>query len=135
VNAGKVAGMLLPRGAVLSRRRGRRVGGAFTRWSVYRNPDDPIYGGRLTVLMDELCASATEMVLGALKAAGRAKLRGRRSARSTGNPRQFVSPGGVRFTCSSWEETTPEGEPIERHGVTTKAWRRRGVAEVDRRHG
>ncbi len=121
-NGGKVVGMLVPRGAVLSRRRGRRVGGSFGPWSVYRNPDDPIYDGPLTVLMDELCASTTEGVLGALKAAGRAKLRGRRSAGCTGNPREFVSPGGVRFTCSSWEETTPEGEPIEGHGVTTRRW-------------
>lgn len=122
VSGFKVAGMLLPRGAPLSRRRGRRVGGSLAPWSVYRNPDEPIYGGRLVVLMDELCASTAEMVLGALKASDRAKLRGRRSAGSSGNPRQFVSGGGVRFTCSSWEETTPEGESIEGHGVTTRRW-------------
>jgi C-terminal processing protease CtpA/Prc len=88
---------------------------------VYRNPDRPIYDGPLTVLMDELCASATEGVIGALKSAGRAKLVGRRSAGSTGNPRHFVSPGGVRFTCSSWEETTPDGEAIEGRGISTRA--------------
>jgi hypothetical protein len=117
----KVAGMFLPRGAPLARRRLRRVGGSFTAWAIHRNPDRPVYRGPLTALMDELCASSTETVLGALKAAGRARLIGRRSAGSSGNPRLFLSPGGVRFTCSSWEETTPSGEPIEGHGISPRA--------------
>ena len=117
-----LAGVFLRRGAPLSRRRGRRVGGGFTRWTLYRNPDDPVYVGPLRVLMDELCASSTEGLLGSLKAAGRAHLVGRRSAGATGNPRLFVSPGGVRFICSSWEETTPASEPIEGRGISTKPW-------------
>ncbi len=120
VTGRKVAGMLLPRGTPLSRHRGRRVGGSFTPWVVCHNEDDPVYLGPLTVMMNELCASATEGVLGALKAAGRAKLVGRRSAGSSGDHRTFLSPGGIRFTCSSWEETTPAGEPIEGHGITTR---------------
>jgi hypothetical protein len=116
----KVAGMFLARGTPLARRRLRRVGGSFTPWVIHRNPDRPVYNGPLTVLMDELCASSTETVLGALKAAGRARLVGRRSAGSSGNPRLFLSPGGARFTCSSWEETTPSGEPIEGHGISPR---------------
>ena len=122
VNASKVAGMLLPEGTPLSRRRGRRVGGGFTRWTVCRSRELQVYGGPLVVLMDEFCGSATEGVIGALKSAGRARLVGRRTGGSSGNPRRYVSPGGVMFTCSSWEETTPEGEPIEGHGITTRKW-------------
>jgi C-terminal processing protease CtpA/Prc len=72
--------------------------------------------------MDEFCGSATEAVIGALKAAGRARLVGRRTGGASGNPRTYLSAGGVRFTCSSWEETTPAGEPIEGRGITTRKW-------------
>jgi hypothetical protein len=122
VNALRLAGMLLPEGTPLSRRRGRRVGGGFAPWSAYRNGEPQVYAGPLVVLMDEFCGSATEAVIGALKAAGRARLVGRRTGGASGNPRTYLSAGGVRFTCSSWEETTPAGEPIEGRGITTRKW-------------
>jgi C-terminal processing protease CtpA/Prc len=98
---GDIAGLLLPKGAVTSRHRGRRAGGGFTPWCVLRNEHKPIYMGPLTVRMDKLCGSATEGLIGALKAAGRAKLVGRRSGGGTGFPRIYLSAGGVSFTCSS----------------------------------
>jgi len=122
-NMSKLRGMLLPKGAAVSRTRLRIPGGAFTPWSIDRESDEPIYTGPITVLMDEYCASSTEGLIGALKANRRAKLLGRRSAGSTGAPRSFTTAEGVSFSCSSFEETTPEGEPIEGHGVTTKVWR------------
>ncbi len=120
----QVVSMLLPRGSGLYRARVRRVGGGFGRWVVERSTDEPVFLGPVTVLMDELCASATEGFIGALKSAGRARLVGRRTAGSSGLARVFLSRAGVRFSCSSWQETTPEGEPIEGRGVTTRPWKR-----------
>jgi hypothetical protein len=113
----RVAEMLLKPGAPLARRRSRRVGGHYTRWTVLRSDSHPVYLGPLTALMDEFCASSCEMLLGALKANGRGMLVGRRSAGSTGNPRKYVTERGVEFLCSSWEETTPNGETIEGVGI------------------
>ena len=120
-----LAEMLLPAGTPLARRRMRRTGGTFTPWAVKVSESDPLYLGPLAVLMDSMSASATEGLIGALKAAGRARLLGCRSAGASGNPRVFCSPGGIRFSCSSWEETTPEGEPVERCGITTRPWAHR----------
>ena len=120
--ARELASMLLPEGTALSRVRGRHVGGGFTPWVTLRTTTPPVYAGPVTVLMDELCGSSTECLLGALKAAGRARLVGRRSGGSSGNARTYQTAGGVNFLCSSWEELTPEGEPIEGRGITTQPW-------------
>jgi len=127
----EVAGLFLPAGTPLSRRRGRRVGGGFSRWTILRTTGRQAFGGSLTVLMDEGCASTTESLLGALRAANRAALAGRRSAGSTGNPRTYLFPDEVRFTCSSWEETAPDGRPIEGQGIATN----RALQACGRRSG
>lgn len=112
--------MLLPPGAVISRRRGRVVGEGFTRWTCYRSKGKPRFAGPLRVRMDALCASTTEMVLAALQSSGRAVLTGACSAGASGNPRTYCSAGGVLFTGSSWQETLADGTPIEGRGIASR---------------
>lgn len=116
----KLLGMLLPKDSPVYRARTRLTGGSFTPWTVYHNPDEPIYDGTLRVLMDEYSASASENFIGAIKSTKRGKLIGRRTAGSTGNPNTFLSLNGVHFICSSWEHTLLNGEPIQGHGITTR---------------
>ncbi|WP_233544122.1 S41 family peptidase [Salinisphaera sp. Q1T1-3] len=80
-------------------------------------PDQPIYYGRLIVLIDRHCASACEDLLMPLKTSDRATLIGETSYGSTGQPYIKDYNNGMGFRVGAKREFFGNGQPFEGVGI------------------
>jgi len=69
--------------------------------------------GRLIVLIDGGCASASEYFVLPFKVSGRATIVGERTAGSTGQPYLYVFPNGISFRVSAKRVSFPDGSRFE----------------------
>ena len=80
-------------------------------------PRGEIYPGKLVVLTDYPVMSSAEWLVGSLVDSGRAIAVGRTTGGATGNPIQFLLPGGVvRYSTASFYR--PDGRIVEGQGYT-----------------
>jgi len=91
----------------------------FSEWHVLLGvPGAGRFAGRVLVLMDDRCFSATDIFLGALKGRPGVTLVGRPSGGGSGCAREFTLPrSGLRVRCASMASFTPEGRLYDRHGI------------------
>jgi Peptidase family S41 len=93
----------------------------FSDWhyALVRSSDAPFsYSGRIAVLMDVRCASATDIFLGAFKGWRNTTLVGTNSTGSSGRPRLVnLERSGVRLRMSSMASFRPDGFLYERLGI------------------
>jgi carboxyl-terminal processing protease len=82
-----------------------------------RKPENPIYNGKLIILIDDFCASACEDFVIPFKSNGRAKLIGRPTEGSTGQPYMYDFGNGISFRISSKRIYFPDGSQFEGVGV------------------
>ena len=76
------------------------------------------YKGRVVVLMDDRCFSATDIFLGALKGLPNVTLVGRASGGGSGFKQAFVLPhSGIEVRCASMASFTPAGLLYDRRGI------------------
>lgn len=80
-------------------------------------PKNPIYRGRLIVLIDRHCASACEDLLMPLKTGHRATLIGQTSYGSTGQPYVKNYANGMSFRVSAKRESFGDGRVFEGVGI------------------
>ena len=82
-----------------------------------REPENPIYDGKLVILIDDFCASACEDFVIPFKSNGRATLIGRPTEGSTGQPFLYDFGNGISFRVGSKRVSFPDGSPFEGVGV------------------
>jgi len=76
------------------------------------------YEGRVVVLMDDRCFSATDIFLGALKGLPNVTLVGRASGGGSGFKQAFTLPrSGIEVRCASMASFTPQGFLYDLHGI------------------
>lgn len=76
------------------------------------------YGGKVVVLMDDRCFSATDIFLGALKGLPNVTLVGRPSGGGSGFAQRFTLPrSGIEVRCASMASFTREGRLYDLHGI------------------
>jgi C-terminal processing protease CtpA/Prc len=76
------------------------------------------YAGKVAVLMDDRCFSATDIFLGALKGLPNVTLVGRPSGGGSGFAQRFTLPrSGITVRCASMASFTPWGELYDLHGI------------------
>ncbi|MFI5402368.1 MAG: S41 family peptidase [Planctomycetota bacterium] len=76
------------------------------------------YAGRILVLMDDRCFSATDIFLGALKGLPNVTLVGRASGGGSGFKQSFTLPrSGIEVRCASMASFTPAGQLYDRRGI------------------
>jgi carboxyl-terminal processing protease len=80
-------------------------------------PQQPVFTGRLAVLIDGGCASACEDFVMPLKTGHRAVLVGSTTYGSTGQPYMFDFGNGMSFRVSTKRTSFPDGSPFEGVGV------------------
>jgi carboxyl-terminal processing protease len=81
-------------------------------------PQQPVYTGRLAVLIDDGCASACEDFVMPLKVGRRAVLVGSTTFGSTGQPYMYDFGDRMSFRVSTKRTSFPDGSPFEGVGVT-----------------
>lgn len=81
-------------------------------------PQQPIYTGRLAVLIDGRCASACEDFVLPLKMGHRGVLVGAPTLGSTGQPYMYDFGAGMSFRVSTKREYFPDGSTFEGVGIT-----------------
>jgi len=82
-----------------------------------RKPDNPIYDGKVIILIDDFCASACEDFVIPFKSNGRATLIGRPTEGSTGQPYMYDFGNGISFRVSSKRVSFADGSLFEGVGV------------------
>jgi carboxyl-terminal processing protease len=82
-----------------------------------RKPENAIYDGKLIILIDDFCASACEDFVLPFKSSGRAKLVGRPTEGSTGQPYMYDFGNGISFRVSTKRTYFPDGSQFEGVGV------------------
>ncbi len=76
------------------------------------------YQGKVLVLMDDRCFSATDIFLGALKGLPNVTLVGRASGGGSGFKQPFTLPkSGIEVECASMASFTPAGLLYDRRGI------------------
>ncbi len=76
------------------------------------------YAGKVVVLMDDRCFSATDIFLGALKGLPRVTLVGRASGGGSGFAQRFTLPrSGIEIRCASMASFTPDGRLYDLSGI------------------
>jgi hypothetical protein len=76
------------------------------------------YAGKVIVLMDDRCFSATDIFLGALKGVPNVTLVGRASGGGSGFAQPFTLPrSGIEVRCASMASFTPSGLLYDRRGI------------------
>jgi len=76
------------------------------------------YAGKVVVLMDDRCFSATDIFLGALKGLPNVTLLGRPSGGGSGFAQRFTLPrSGIEVRCASMASFTPEGRLYDLKGI------------------
>lgn len=76
------------------------------------------YAGKVVVLMDDRCFSATDIFLGALKGLPNVTLVGRPSGGGSGFKQAFTLPrSGIEVRCASMASFTPAGLLYDRRGI------------------
>lgn len=96
---------------------------ATTGWGPVRNrwarpnEDARRYAGRIFVLQGSACLSSNEAFLLAMRRAPRATSLGERTGGSSGNPRSYDLPNGVKAALPGWQSMTPDGEGFEGVGL------------------
>lgn len=81
-------------------------------------PHEPVFTGRLVVLIDGGCASACEDFVMPLKTGRRAVLVGSTTFGSTGQPYMYDFGDGMTFRVSTKRTSFPDGSPFEGVGVS-----------------
>ncbi len=107
-----VAGLFLPRGRLITRVEDPRgVGRDFSATG------EPLYSGRMVVLVDRFTTAAAEMVAASVQDNGRASLVGERTmGKGSTDQVSFLSPG-VAVRLSSLRFLSPEGRSWEGRGI------------------
>lgn len=85
--------------------------------AAYNAPGHPIFSGRLLLLTDRGCFSATEDFLVPFKDNGRAVLVGETTGGSSGQPASYDFGNGMSFRVSTKREYMPDGSPFEGIGI------------------
>ncbi len=80
-------------------------------------PAEHRYDKPIVVLLGPGCVSSGEGLAMMLRTLPHARLFGRNTRGSSGNPQPTPLPNGVTLLCSSWRTRLPAGSPIERVGV------------------
>ncbi len=75
------------------------------------------FGGKVAVLMGNMCFSSNESFLLMMRHGARARLFGERSFGSSGNPLPHDLGNGVTVLVPSWQAADPDGKLIEGTGV------------------
>ena len=88
-----------------------------TKNSPLRQPQNPVFTNELIVLIDEGCASACEDFVMPLGFHGRARLIGRRTGGSSGQPYIFDFGNGMEFFIGSKRQYFPDGSAYEGVGI------------------
>jgi hypothetical protein len=91
----------------------------FSDWHVLLlSGGDERYSGKVVVLMDDRCFSATDIFLGALKGLPNVTLLGRASGGGSGFAQRFTLPNsGIEVRCASMASFTPDGKLYDRRGI------------------
>lgn len=80
-------------------------------------PEAERFAGKVAVLQGQGCMSSNEAFLLMMAQSPRATRIGQTSYGSSGNPKPIELPNQVTVFLPTWEEFTPDGKPIEGHGV------------------
>jgi C-terminal processing protease CtpA/Prc len=93
----------------------------FSEWHVLMLPEGAPgdrYGGKVVILMDDRCFSATDIFLGALKGLPNVTLMGRASGGGSGFAQPFTLPrSGITVRCASMASFTPWGALYDLRGI------------------
>jgi C-terminal processing protease CtpA/Prc len=92
--------------------------GAF-RWGapIELTPQQPHYGGKVVILVDEVSQSSAEYTSMAFRASPRATVVGSTTAGADGNVSQLPLPGGLRSMISGIGVFYPDKRPTQRVGI------------------
>jgi carboxyl-terminal processing protease len=82
-----------------------------------KQPENPIYKGRIFILQDRACASACEDFVMPLKTSGRATVFGERTYGSSGQPYMHDFGNGMSFRVSTKRMYFPDGTEFEGVGI------------------
>jgi carboxyl-terminal processing protease len=80
-------------------------------------PGEPVYTGRLVILVDDGCASACEDFVLPFASSGRATLLGEATQGSTGQPYMWDFGNGMSFRVSAKRVVMPDGSRFEGVGI------------------
>jgi hypothetical protein len=94
------------------------------------NKDNPIYHGKIAVLMGRANMSSCEAFLLMMKQVPNCKLIGDRSYGSSGNPKPFDLDNGVTVWLPSWKALRPDGTCFEGKGIKPDVFVRVSGAQV-----
>ena len=83
-----------------------------------RQPEKPLYTGKVLILTDSECASACEDFVAPFKVSGRGRILGQATTGSTGQPFFFDFGNGMTFRVSAKRVFFPDGSQFEGVGVT-----------------
>ncbi|HKQ50756.1 MAG TPA: S41 family peptidase, partial [Pyrinomonadaceae bacterium] len=83
-----------------------------------KQPEKPLYKGKVLILTDNECASACEDFVIPFKVSGRGRILGQATTGSTGQPFFFDFGNGMTFRVSAKRVFFPDGSQFEGVGVT-----------------
>lgn len=95
-----------------------------------RRPVNPLYHGRVLILIDGECASACEDFVSPFKVSGRGQLIGEATLGSTGQPFMYTFANGMNFRISTKRTSFPDGAQFEGVGVTPDLALRPTITEL-----
>jgi len=85
--------------------------------SVVKQPQEPVFTGKLYILVDGACASACEDFVAPFKDNHRATIVGESTMGSSGQPYYYDFGNGMSFRISTKREYFPDGAAFEGIGV------------------
>lgn len=85
--------------------------------ATYESPGDDAYTGRLYLLVDATCVSATEDFIAPFKDNRRATIIGQTTLGSTGQPQIALFERGIKVFVGTLRASMPDGSPFEGVGI------------------
>ena len=98
------------------------------------NKDQPLYQGKIAVLMGRANMSSCEAFLLMMKQVPNCKLVGDRSYGSSGNPKPIELGNGVTVWLPSWKALRPDGTCFESKGIKPDVFVRAANAQQIRKN-